>query len=349
MMEFYLLDASLNIIAIIDNYKSAIWTSRYFKPGDFELYIPANAELLQTIERGQIIVRTDNVTAGAFIESIKVDTDAEDGNYITIKGKSLASILARRIVWTQTTYNGDFEKTVRCLVADNMIEPDDADRAISVVGLADPIGYSEQIKVQFTGDTVEKAVQSLLEPRKLGYDVFVDIEHKKLNFGILQGVDRSYNQQANPWIIFSPEYDNLISTSYSNDDSKYSNVAQVAGEGQGIGRKKTVVGSAEGLSRYELFVDARNQSTNDGEIDETTYIANLATKGAEKLAERATVEKISSSVAPNIGHKFGEDYFLGDVVEVINEYGMQMTPRVTEVTECQDDTGYTCIPKFAAD
>ena len=61
------------------------------------------------------------------------------------------------------------------------------------------------------------------------------------------------------------------------------------------------------------------------------------------------MESVDSEVAPNHTYVLGRDYFIGDVVEIINEYGIAMTPRVVEVIECQDEAGYTCIPTFATD
>ena len=39
-MELYLLDENFVAQSIIDNFKSLIWTKRYYTCGDFELYMP---------------------------------------------------------------------------------------------------------------------------------------------------------------------------------------------------------------------------------------------------------------------------------------------------------------------
>lgn len=348
-MEFYIVNSDLDIIGIIDTYKSAIWTERYYTSGDFELYIPATKEMINRIKKHQFIVRMDDPTKAMIVESIKLSTSADNGNYLTVTGRSLSSILSRRIVWKQTTYNGYLEKAARKIVTDSFINPEIADRAVSQMVLGDELGLTYTVKVQFTGDVVEQAIQSLCVANKLGYDLKMDLENKCFSFVLYEGKDRSYNQSTNPYVVFSNDFENLLSSDYSNDDTRYKNVAQVAGEGQGINRKKAVVGTASGLERYEVFVDARNQSTNDGEIDDATYLSLLSQEGVAKLAELGTTESIDSEVAPNHTYVLNEDYFLGDVVEVINEYGIAMTPRVVEVIECQNDTGYTCIPTFATD
>ena len=349
MMEFYLVSQQLEIIGIIDTYKSAIWTTRYYESGDFELYVPATAELLSLIQKRQFVVRMDDMTKAMVIEGIKLSTEADSGDYLTITGRSISSILSSRIVWAQTTYNGYVEKIMWRMVADAFIEPLILERAVSIMALGTELGITDKAKMQFTGDSVESAIQSICKSYKLGYDVLMDLANKKIRFVVYKGEDRSYGQSDNPFVVFSPDFENLISTEYSNSDAKFKNVAQIAGEGEGIARKRTVVGSASGLERFEVFVDARNQSTNSGEIDDATYLSILAQKGTEKLAALSTVESVDSEVAPNHTYVLGRDYFIGDVVEIINEYGIAMTPRVVEVIECQDEAGYTCIPTFATD
>ena len=43
-MELYIFDRELNLINIVDNFKSLIWTRRYYKSGEFELHIPLTSE-----------------------------------------------------------------------------------------------------------------------------------------------------------------------------------------------------------------------------------------------------------------------------------------------------------------
>ena len=349
MMEFYVVNQALTIVGIVDVYKSAIWTERYYESGDFEIYVPATDEMMAMLQKNRFVVRMDDLRKAMIIEAVTMTTNAEDGNYLTVTGRSLSSILARRIVWKQTTYSGQFEKVVRRIVTDAFISPEIQERTMSIMTLGAEIGKTDATNAQFSGDVVETAIQNLCRPKKIGYDVEMDLEHKKIAFKIYEGADRSYNQTENPFVIFSNDFENLLSSEYESDDLRFKNVALIAGEGEGIARRKTVVGTASGIERYEIFVDAKSQSRNSGEIDATTYAALLAQKGTEKLAELSTTEKIDSEVAPNHVFVLNRDYFLGDVVEVVNEYGMAMTPRVVEVIESEDDTGYTCIPTFATD
>ncbi|MBO7340996.1 MAG: siphovirus ReqiPepy6 Gp37-like family protein [Lachnospiraceae bacterium] len=349
MMEFYVVNPALEIIGIVDTYKSAIWTERYYSSGDFELYVPASAEMLNLLQKQNFVVRVDDLTKAMIIESIKLTTDADSGDYLTVTGRSISSILSRRIVWTQTTYVGNLEQAVRRMVTDNLISPEDNERGISGITLGAEAGLTDEIQIQFLGDVVETAIQGLCKAHGIGYALRMDLANRQMSFELYKGVDRSYNQNVTPFVVFSDDFENLLSSEYSNNDARFANVAQVAGEGEGVARKKVVVGSATGLARFEVFVDAKGQSTNGGELDETTYASLLRQKGTEKLATLYSTENVDGKVAPNHIYKLGVDYFIGDLVQVINEYGISMTPRVTEVIECQNEQGYTCIPTFAQD
>lgn len=349
-MEFYILNSSLQILGIIDTYKSAIWTRRYYTSGDFELYVPASDTNIDLLQKGNYVVRVDDTTKGAIIQKVGIQTDAENGDYLTASGKSLSSILSRRIMWKQTSYNGYLEKMLRQMIKDNFLASDISARNISQLELGEEIGLPYTIRKQMTGDNIETALTEICQSYGIGYDVQFNMSDRKFTFILYEGQDRSYRQNVNPYVVFSPDFENIISSQYDNDASAFKNTAQIAGEGQGVDRVKTTVGNNySGLNRYELFVDARNQSSNNGEVSRSDYLTLLQNIGYEKLAELGITESVNSEVAENETYKLNRDYFLGDVVEIVNEYGISMTPRVTEVIECQDDTGYTCIPKFTTE
>lgn len=348
-MNFYLLDNNLNYIKIIELYRSFIWTNRYYAPGDFELYAPATKELLNMVQRGFYIVRDDDLTQAMIISNFEVNSDIENGDYITITGQSLKSILNRRIIWTQTVLNGNVETMVRQLVTQNAISPTIAARKISRLVLGDTIGLTGTIQAQYTGDNLGETLSIICQTNHVGYDVKLDMENKQFKFVLYQGQDRTYDQNVNSRVIFSSEYENLLTTEYTYNSEEYANVALVAGEGEGTARKTATIGAASDLNRFELFVDARDVSSNNGEISASEYTNLLLERGAQQLSETTIKEDMSGEVETNYTYKLNVDYFLGDLVEVTNGYGVSTTPRITEVIECHDENGYTCIPTFAID
>ena len=221
-----------------------------------------------------------------------------------------------------------------------------ASRAIPSFSLGAETGLTETINAQFYGDNLQDAIEGLCKQAGIGYRIAFDRSVPGFVFTLYEGKNRTSSQSVNPRVIFSPDFDNLLSTEYVRSSEKFRNVAQVAGEGEGTAKKIVTVGTASGLARYETRIDGSSASTNSDEFDLATYMRLLTQKGREELAKLATTEAVSGSVTQT-QFRIGIDYDLGDIVEIANEYGISMSTRVTEVVESWSDTGYTILPTFA--
>lgn len=353
-MDIYVLDTDLQSVGIIDNYSSVIWTTRYFVNGDFELYLPASEKALNLLKERYYLCRDKDISQTnigrhyknvMIIEKIEITTDVEIGNYLTITGRSLQSILKRRIVWQQTNLTGKVELGIRQLISENAISPLISERKIQRLVLGDIVNLPDNFDLQITGDNLGEAIETLCTTYGYGYDI--DIVNGKFRFYLYAGVDRSYNQNANPYVVFSNNFENLLKTDYSYNLESYKNVALIAGEGEGISRKKQSIGNASDLARYEMYVDARDLSTNDGEYTETEYNNLLKNRGWEKLNENPIIESFSGETETRLTYKLNEDYFLGDIVQVVNEYGIEASPRILEIIESDSEEGNSIIPTFS--
>lgn len=339
-MELYVLDKNLNEVCVIDAYKSVIWITRYYTFGDFELYIPASEELGAFLQEDYYVTRNDDDTV-MVIEKIEIKTDIEDGDFYIVTGSSLESILARRIIWTQTNiYAANPVIGINTLITDNAISPSNAARTIDKLEVASPISITGPLDCQFTGTNLSEAITSICKQFKIGFKI--RIVNKKFVCSCYQG------QTVN--VIFSPEFDNLVSSDYIFDSSKYRNVALVAGEGEGTDRKTSAVyktaSEPEDLERREMFIDARDLSSNNGQIPAQQYTDKLTQRGYEKLAENKNNIHFENEIIPNLTYIYKQDYNLGDVVTLMNGYGIEIHPRITEIIENWDDNGYTIIPTF---
>jgi len=346
-MDIYVLNTSFEKIGVIDYCASIIWTKKYCDLGDFELYLPATSDALEILKDGNLVMREDDPESLMVIQDISLSTDAENGNYITVSGPSIESYIRKRIVWQQTNLNGLLTDGVTTLLNQNLIAPTMASRKISNFIIGTYCSCDVVITKQLTGDNLFDAIKDLLNTYQLGFDVLFDGE--KLIFNIYEGLDRSYDQNLNPHVIFSPEFDNILSSSYKASSENYKNVAMVAGEGEGIDRKTYVTGNVSGVARNEIYVDARDISSNTGSgtLTPTQYDDLLNERGKTALAETLITEEFEGEIEPRTNYVYGQDYFLGDIVTIQNEYGIAMTVRITAITEAWDENGYSCIPTFS--
>ena len=257
MIDVYVLDDNLNRIGIIDNYTSLIWVNRYQTEGDCELYIEATQANLKMLRKGYFLARNDDDMV-CRIEKIELDTDTEKGNYIIVTGYDVKKILSQRIIWSQANVDGNVEDYIRELVYQSVVNPNLSARAIKNAAgrqnffLGDKAGFTEVTTEQATYKLVSEKIQELCQRYNWGYKVIVDIGN--FYFLLYKGTDRSNR------VIFSNEFENLISTKYIEDSSHLANVALVGGEGEGSERSRNVAGYAEGIDRNEIFVDAKDIS-----------------------------------------------------------------------------------------
>ncbi len=252
MIDIYILDENRNQINIIDNYESLIWAKRYNDIGDCEIKISASIENLNKFRNGVYLSRQDDDLV-CRIEKIELDTDVENGNYIIVTGYDIKKILGQRIIWKQTNFNGLVEDYLRKLIDDNIINPSLFNRKIDGFVLDEKSGFDEKIREQVSYDNLNEKIQETIKKYNWGYKVYLN-ENKNFVFKLYKGRDKS------KYVIFSNDYENLSSTKYSEDKTNIKNVVLTAGEGEGADRITNTTGSASGINRYELYVDARNIS-----------------------------------------------------------------------------------------
>lgn len=67
----------------------------------------------------------------------------------------------------------------------------------------------------------------------------------------------------------------------------------------------------------------------------------------DELSTTSFTESFEGNVIPDGNYNLNEDYFLGDVVQVINEYGISAAPRIVEIIESEDENGKSTVPTFS--
>lgn len=336
-MNVYILNSTYTPVAVIDAYKSLIWTKRYYTYGDFELYMPADDALLEYLKPGYFVTRDDDDSV-MMIEKLQIKTDVENGDFFIVSGPSLESLLAQRIVYPQTVIETtDPVQGIKTLIEKNTTLSVVPNRSFPGLIINTDLSVSGDLTMQFTGDTLSKAVESICRRFGIGCKVALSGSNIILSFYLGSEVD----------VIFSPEFDNLINSQYTFDISNEKNAGFVAGEGEGTSRKWCVMTSNKtGLERRELFVDARDVSSNEGEIPMINYIRMLDQRGRQKLNEHIVIQSFEAEIEPRMTYQYKTDYNLGDIVTIVNEYGITSKPRITEIIESWDETGYTVIPTF---
>lgn len=362
-MDLYICDESMEPVFLVDNYKSLIWAERYNECGDFEIAMPYNREIChylsddQGLEQPRFLrIKESDVTM--VIEEISVLTDSEEGDSMEIKGRSLESILDRRVIYGQVDMNDLFETGIQFLLTQNAINPSNLARQIpglSFRASGDTRIGSLTIETQFYCDNLYDAIVDLCKTNHVGFKL--RNSGSGMIFQLFMGEDRSLGQTDNLYVIFSPRFDNLLNSNYVESVAPYKNIQMIAGNGDRSARllidvPREGAAGVSGLLRREFYTDATDISRTievDGRTKHLTdeeYTELLANKAKEEFPNNDRTRNFDGEIESSHTFVYGTDYFLGDLVEIENEYGMSDKVRVSELIRSYDSDGYKEYPTF---
>lgn len=307
---------------------------------------------------GDYVTRNNTDDVGV-IEYIERTFDADNGRMLIIKGRLGKILLSRRLIYQltdnsnkATILSGNLEDAVRKVVADNAIDSIDKNRNIPnlVLGAKNNLVAEIEPKQTSYSNLMEYTDEILCE-----YDyaskVIFNRETSKLEFVVYEGENHSTENK----VIFSTDFDNLNASDYTEDYTDYKNVALVGGSGEGVDRFYALVGSAKGLNRREIFVDAdsinktyRDDDGTEHSYSDAEYEAMLTEEGSQTLYQHFYTDNFNGELNVQLNQwKLGIDYDLGDRVICDDpEIGLTTEIRITEITEIQDENGYNVEIKF---
>lgn len=376
MIEFLeIRDTTRKLIGVIDTASSIIWQTEYYGAGRLEIYCAFNEQTKALLQRGYYVTRRGEKQAG-IIESVRYTDNAETGLMIIASGRMLKSILDRRVVYnydiawhriTPVRISGYLAPQIQKVVREHAGTDASPYRKMGVV-----IGSDGGITKRITSDTEqgeESSRQSsyknlltwtdaVLQEYECGALMRIDQDSLDMIYDLYEGTDRSVgNTAGNVPLIFSQDFENLLTVDYNIDETFYKNFAVIGGEGQGLERFFTLYrpDNSTGLARREVFVDASsiNRKYMDGDEEKTyttvQYQTMLEGQAQTELKELITTEVFDGEI--NVTHsayKYGTDFGLGDLVTVQdNRLELYRTVRILRATEVQDAEGYLLTFEYA--
>lgn len=270
-MEAIFMDGAWNMTRIIDAFSSFIWTDRYIGCGDFELRYPMTDSALEGIQIGTYLSNGESDRC-MVVEGVEILTSVEEGNVVIIKGRSLESILDRKIVLDKTILTGSFQSAILRLLNANIIFPSNPNR--QTLGLSFKYSTDPAIESLTVDATVEAgtnlydAIYDLCSEKHVGFRI-LPADNALMVFELYSGQNRSYDQDKIPWVVFSPKFENIQETdlilSVENlrnviyAESTYTErVENADGEVEDVEKTIRVVINDEysGLDRREIYIQS---------------------------------------------------------------------------------------------
>ena len=347
--------------SVVDTFDSAVWCRRYDSPGDFVLKIQASEELFNLVKNNTVLIRRLDVNDGTamLVDGVKLETSPDSGDFLTLSWDSLEEGLGRRIVMQKYNLRCKPASVIYRALKDNILNywyfnSDDshtADNRYRYINFMDMDSYKsmggDEIVSQLYGRNLLDITEEIAKSNDFGFKFRFVGSLSRAYFSCYRGVDRTINQQNTQPIVFNTEFSEFSNTSYTYDTRPYFNSALIGGEGYGLDRKDAVFTTSKsvnaGLLNKEIFIDAHSLSSNTaGEATYTTLL-NSTAKDAVKAAKAEETFDTEVSWAQ---WKYRDDYDVGDIVTVGNNYGITGDATVAEVAETEDASGYYAVPGF---
>lgn len=325
-MVINIIDRDFNYLGQIDQYSSFIMTKKWHGVGGFELHLHESSPYADKLVKENIIF-TNEKKAYVILHR---ELNSTDGKLVA-KGLELKSYLGRWLVFPPTgqayfRVNSNVETIIKEYVAATLQR-----KGITNIVVAPNQNRGVTTTYQSRYKNLADELEKLSLASELGWDIVLDLDNKRFIFDVIEGQDRTANQDILPPAIFSIEYDNIAEQKLIESKTNYANTAIVAGQGEGIEREIVVVGEGEGFDSFELFVDARDlENTND-----------LPSRGEQKLSETQEIFTFDSRVLTDKNLIYEEDFNLGDIVTIQNsKWNITTDRRITEITEIYESTGF---------
>lgn len=346
MIELTFMDKDYQVQGFLDQFTSLVWTRRYYDIGEFELHTPLSDFPL--LKENRFIWSKEFSEVGVIEE---YGYTRNDGTAYC-KGRFLESLLAARTIDKTAAQNGTPDAAAMELVRKFAVEPDDPARKIAGLYLAES-SLEEGETVPFEpelGKSLWESCMQVLKPAEKSLRIRYDHLTNNKYIEVWQGRNRTIEQEENPFAIFSDDYENVESPSYSYNNRDFKNFAYVAGEEkEDVARVIVEVDQTNGEERREVWIDARDLRKEEETTDEA-YRETLKQRGIEKLAEYKKSETVNMSARNNNSLVYKQDYDLGDICTYIDDTaGVIVHQRITEITEAFENGSHIITPTFGED
>lgn len=340
--------------------------SQNYAVDDFMIWYGALCKVIKSINAGDELILYEERKGNLYKANIRPTTSTEEASL------------------TQP-----IEDIVAALLNANVINPTDPTRRFTrpawrYVYSNDPKVKEIKMAASFANTNLYDAISSLLVGAGMGCKVVYNEDTETMDFSIFIGTDHSVAQSENMIVNFKSSLDNLVSTDFLTDESKYKTCAYVVGA---IDEKKTLTvsvadeygrvqsvdipnpnycttwcqqvslsGTGMSYQRREVIVDAadidRYQTVSayngvtatDVPVSETDYRAMLRTKGKSALMGMYSTYDLDAEILPDMFYKYMVDYTIGDTISIEDRFGNTINASITELIFSQDVNGYKAYP-----
>lgn len=363
-MDLMTLNSSNQPAKMVEQYDSLIWTERFNTMGDFQIQTGDVDRFMALLPEGTVVsLRESNVPM--IVETHLIERKKNTPTKLTIKGRAFESILDRRIS-IQAVQGGSVDWNVVAKI------PSDVAyyimKYICVDGLVDANDIFPGAMVQFTAPadylTGTGPNRSFSVPRGnllaavltyLQTEAVADPSTTPATPAVVQHGIRSVRPNSagtanaiqiytgtdrSGTVYFDGTRDLLDDGSYLFSKVGSANTAYILGDSAAVTLNGTGA-AVSGMNRRVTLVDGSTSGVSDQ--------ASLTEHGKMSLADAKETAAFDGSINQDLSpYTYGVDYFLGDLVKLVGDYGMSSKARVTEYIRAEDSNGVKAYPTLTA-
>ena len=296
---------------VIPQFTAFEWKRRFSAAGEFTLQLPFTQEYFQLLKIGSVVLHKLHNEA-AFIEEVNVVTSSEGKRSLRVWGRSIASLLDRRVV--SYTGSGQFAGIINGILTNNFITPTNARRKIPNLRISPYTVRASTVNAKIEQQVFLDSLSRMLKSRDIGLRMLYNIEEKSYDFSLYEGVESG--------AIFSSEYKNLLEQDYYRSTQHYKNTVYIDDYVHGD--------ENVGLDRREVATLRTEDSSMTAETTATLFLLDF----------RAT-ETFDAVLNPQSKQfEYIIDWNLGDIVSCRNsDFEIDITKNISEISEYYDLNG----------
>lgn len=369
------MDSNFQPHSMVERYESLIWTERYLPSGDFVLVTPRIQETLQLMPLESTVTIRES-TVPMVVESHKIQKPTRGVPKLEVRGRSCETWLDRRVAMILALDDSYTEIPAQYLAAKSA--SDAAYKAIraaigdverfqglgSVLSAIAPVGSAldaflradtspivnlplpadyvaltdDWTNYEIPRDNLYRVVLDLISQNHHGIkavrpvtpgDTQIDIE-------IYNGADLTET------VVFDARFDQFDDATYLFSKQGSVNIAYIFGPTASERIRKNddgVTPEVAGLDRRVMMVDeSSNEGLTSHDLRRSRALVELYNYNVTALFDGQTSDRIASG--------FNSDYFLGDILKLVGEFGLSENVRVAEFIRSEEPSGERSYPAF---
>ena len=361
-----IINTDFELLGIITNFESLICVWNYYECGTFELTINKNKANTNKLKKDNMLIVNKIDDKILLIDKVVISTNI-NSKTMKVTGTCIKGLTKRRIIATNgydRVTETQAENIMKHYLKNHLVESyydtiRTPERDISWVKIAPTQNRGIKTVWQARLTNLHDEEKHIAEDTGMGWKGILDRDNKCIEFDCYEGTNRTIDQVEDgnthedlseltheeleeytheelqgtvkhPFIIFSEKKKNLLEGKTTDDDTNYKNVGYAAGKGENEDRLITVIGTATGFDRREVFIDLNNIEDPD----------ELKSEGQKKLDTYKTIKSVEGKVYQIPNMEYEKDFFLGDLVTIESD-GIYEDKRIIQAKEIYERNNIT--------